>query len=297
MSAAAMTKTTLFVQKLKNSKQRTQTSSSYKYQRGHKKFSVFRENEILLLRMDISPRKSKFKNFKLILNSVDLTNLFEFKTYLKLIYNQPMTEGLILKIQRCNPKIHFLNFCHYIARRIYYEVKSTSYFPRIVINYVPWKLLRQQYLQEKAKNQLGFNFVAKKDQPVLSFKNKFSNLSSKSSSILTSFLEVRDMSIKRLQHRVMKLNGKYVIQTVFREEKEKRFMVKNYVPKNCRVYTTSLDRKEFKPIFEKFILKLMKCLLWLNSSEILTEKFINLKSQKVVENNPEIRKKESLSLV
>lgn len=109
-----LSNSTLFINKLKKVKK----NQSYKFQRTHKKFTIFRLNEILLLRMDISPKSSKFKNFKMILNSVDMAHIFDFEDYLQLVYKEPMSKRLMLKIRRCNPKIHFLNFCHYIARKI-----------------------------------------------------------------------------------------------------------------------------------------------------------------------------------
>lgn len=80
------------------------------------------------------------------------------------------------------------------------------------------------------------------------FKNTFSTITGKASGTLNHFLEAFDPLTKRKVHTILKLNGKYVIQTVIKEEREKRYFLKHYVPKNCRIYSSSLNSNDISKI-------------------------------------------------
>lgn len=62
-------------------------------------------------------------------------------------------------------------------------------------------------------------------------------------------------------HKILKLNGKYVVQTIFREKREKRYFLKHSVPKNCRCYTTSLNLADIRVVMSRFFCILIKMLL------------------------------------
>lgn len=63
-----------------------------------KKFSIFRTEEIVLLKIDINPRNSKFKNFKLLLNSSDLADIFQLEEFLNLLYQGEESQRILQKL-------------------------------------------------------------------------------------------------------------------------------------------------------------------------------------------------------
>lgn len=49
-------------------------------------------------------------------------------------------QKFIQKLQFCSPQLHFINFCHYISRKIEYKINNDSNYPRIVVKYIPWEI-------------------------------------------------------------------------------------------------------------------------------------------------------------
>ena len=118
------------------------------------KLNLLAKDETLVLKFEIYPAKSKFTNYKVVLNSSDIKSLFDLEEFIQKTYKEPVSMALASRIRSSNPKIHIINLCHYLTSKI--RIKKTMLY-----------------------KQVFFDRIHLQTQKKMPYKNKFLSIGSK----------------------------------------------------------------------------------------------------------------------
>ena len=101
------------------------------------RLNLLAKDETLVLKLEIYPAKSKFMNYKVVLNSSDIKSLFDLEEFIKTSYKEPVSMALASRIRTSNPKIHIINLCHYLTSKIH--IKKTTLYKQVFFDRIHLK--------------------------------------------------------------------------------------------------------------------------------------------------------------
>lgn len=229
------------------SKYASKMVKSYKnIQKSTQKTTLFGADETFIVKIEVYPSKSKFVNYKAILNSVDLNNIFEVDKFADICFKKHVDLKLINLLKAVKPNVILTGFCQYLVA----EARISDYFP-----------------YRKLEFSLRLN------DSKIRISNSFTHADSKPSSLLKPFLEAGDSKVNNAFFRVALHNGRYIIQHVSTNSTLKRVQIRTYIPKTCRTFMSTGRFKRFETAFNRFLQRIAVLILDTSHAKLISNDF------------------------
>jgi hypothetical protein len=207
---------------------------------------LFWEHEAVLFKLSLFPTNSRTLMHKITLSSADISAIFNISDFL--------VEGMglgkldvksIAWISGLDAKIIFNYFCTFIANRI--MMKRWVIFKRPFI-FFSKDISRQMYLHQ--------NNVIRAEQKV--------------TPKLVPFLRVQSFGVEYLYHRVVRLDGSFMVVSILKDQIDQIYIFKLYSQKSCRSYTCNFNASDLANAVEDFLSGLFHYVLSTHPSKLQT---------------------------